>query len=220
MTARWVCARINLGEYVKDGADLVNLEDTSALTVDFRLPERYQSRIARRARRCRYSSMRCRANASTPRVQALDPLLDANGRSIAVRATMPAAAGDELRPGMFARVLTVFAVDEAALVVPEEAIVPQGGKQFVIRIETEGEGDAIKRLSRRTEVQLGVRRGAQVQVSSWPARRATPWWWRASSGCRKTAPRCGWSTWAVRLRRRLRGIRDRPSAAGCQHAAS
>jgi hypothetical protein len=37
---------------------------------------------------------------------------------------------------MFARVLTVFSVDESALVVPEEAIVPQGGKQFVIRIET------------------------------------------------------------------------------------
>jgi membrane fusion protein (multidrug efflux system) len=100
------------------------------------------------------------------RVQALDPLLDVDGRSIAVRATLAATAGKELRPGMFARVLTVFAVDEAALVVPEEAIVPQGGKQFVILIETEGEGDAVKRLSRRVEVQLGVRRGAQVQVTS------------------------------------------------------
>lgn len=100
------------------------------------------------------------------RVQALDPLLDADGRSIAVRATLPATAGKDLRPGMFARVLTVFAVDEVALVVPEEAIVPQGGKQFVVLIETEGEGDAAKRLSRRTEVRLGLRRGAQVQVTS------------------------------------------------------
>ncbi|MBC7918939.1 MAG: efflux RND transporter periplasmic adaptor subunit, partial [Rhodoferax sp.] len=31
---------INLGQYVGDGDDLVNLEDTSLLTVDFRLPER------------------------------------------------------------------------------------------------------------------------------------------------------------------------------------
>ncbi len=157
--------RINLGDFVKDGADLVNLEDTSALTVDFRLPERYQSRIAvGQTVQVQLDALPGKRFAA--RVQALDPLLDTDGRSIAVRATMPATSGDELRPGMFARVLTVFAVDEAALVVPEEAIVPQGGKQFVIRIETEGEGDAIRHLSRRTEVQLGVRRGAQVQVTS------------------------------------------------------
>jgi membrane fusion protein (multidrug efflux system) len=156
---------INLGEYVKDGADLVNLEDTSALTVDFRLPERYQSRIAI-GQPVQVLLDALPGKSFVARVQALDPLLDVDGRSIAVRATLAATPGSELRPGMFARVLTVFAVDEAALVVPEEAIVPQGGKQFVIRIETEGEGDAMKRLSRRTEVQLGLRRGAQVQVTS------------------------------------------------------
>ena len=37
---------INLGQYVGVGDDLVNLEDTSVLTVDFRLPERYQTRLA------------------------------------------------------------------------------------------------------------------------------------------------------------------------------
>jgi len=157
--------RINLGEYVKDGADLVNLEDTSALVVDFRLPERYQSRIAV-GQPVQVQLDALPGKSFVARVQALDPLLDVDGRSIAVRATLLATPGSELRPGMFARVLTVFAVDEAALVVPEEAIVPQGGKQFVIRIETEGEGDAIKHLSRRAEVQLGVRRGAQVQITS------------------------------------------------------
>ena len=37
---------VNLGDYVKDGADLVNLEDTSTLYVDFRMPERYQGQLA------------------------------------------------------------------------------------------------------------------------------------------------------------------------------
>ncbi|MDV7393408.1 efflux RND transporter periplasmic adaptor subunit, partial [Arthrospira platensis SPKY1] len=36
---------VNLGDFVREGAELVNLEDLSALMVDFRLPERYQSRI-------------------------------------------------------------------------------------------------------------------------------------------------------------------------------
>jgi membrane fusion protein (multidrug efflux system) len=30
-----------VGDYVKDGADIVNLEDLTSMSVDFRLPERY-----------------------------------------------------------------------------------------------------------------------------------------------------------------------------------
>jgi membrane fusion protein (multidrug efflux system) len=154
---------INLGEYVKDGADLVNLEDTSQLTVDFRLPERYQTRIATgQAVKVELDALPGRS--FNARVQAVDPLLDANGRSIAVRAVLPPTPASELRPGMFARVTTVFATNDAALVVPEEAIVPQAGKQYVVTLVQEGEGDGAKRVSRRVEVQLGVRRGAQVQI--------------------------------------------------------
>lgn len=155
---------INLGQYVKDGDPLVNLEDTSKLTVDFRLPERYQNRIAPG------QSVQVQLDALPgqryqARVLAVDPLLDANGRSIAVRAEMPASPGQELRPGMFARVLIVFSVNQNALVVPEEALVPQGGRQYVYVIDEQGQGDARKRTSRRVEVELGVRRGADVQIT-------------------------------------------------------
>jgi membrane fusion protein (multidrug efflux system) len=155
---------VNLGDYVKDGADLVNLEDTSQLTVDFRLPERYQTRIAA-GQPVEVELDALPGKRFSAKVQAVDPLLDANGRSIAVRAVLPPAPGGELRPGMFARVTTVFSTNAAALVVPEEAIVPQAGKQFVFRLLKEGEGDGAKLVSRRTEVQLGVRRGAQVQIT-------------------------------------------------------
>jgi membrane fusion protein (multidrug efflux system) len=155
---------VNLGEYVKDGADLVNLEDTSQLTVDFRLPERYQSRVAA-GQPVRVEIDALPGKSFNARVQAVDPLVDANGRSIAVRAVLPPSPGGDLRPGMFARVTTVFSVNDEALVVPEEAIVPQAGKQFVFRLLKEGEGDAAKLVSQRTEVQLGVRRGAQVQIA-------------------------------------------------------
>jgi len=153
----------NLGAYVKDGDALVNLEDTSALTVDFNLPERYQSRLAT-GQSVQVQLDALPGETFEARVLAVDPLLDANGRSIAVRAKMPSSRNGALRPGMFARVLTVFSVDDAALMVPEEAIVPQAGKQFVFRIEEEGEGDAKKLVSRRTEVEIGVRRGAEVQI--------------------------------------------------------
>lgn len=155
---------INLGQYVKDGDELVNLEDTTRLTVDFRLPERYQNQIAP-GQGVQVQLDALPGKRYDARVIAIDPLLDANGRSISVRAEMPAAPGDGLRPGMFARVLTVFSVNERALVVPEEALVPQGGRQFVYVLDEQGQGDARKRVSRRVEVELGVRRGAEVQIT-------------------------------------------------------
>jgi len=36
---------VDVGDYVKDGADLVNIEDLAALTVQFALPERYIDRL-------------------------------------------------------------------------------------------------------------------------------------------------------------------------------
>ena len=158
--------QINLGDFVRDGADLVNLEDLSVLQVDFRLPERYQPRLSV-GQPVDVLLDALPGLRFTATVQAVDPLVDADGRALLVRASLPTVGvegGAALRPGMFARVNVVFEVNEQALVVPEEAIVPQGEKHFVFRLEKEGEGDSARTVSRRTEVQLGIRRGAQVQV--------------------------------------------------------
>ena len=156
---------VNLGDYVKDGADLVNLEDSSSLYVDFRVPERFQGKLAT-GQRVKVELDALPGQVFQAKVQALDPLVDANGRSVAVRAVLPGVGQSPLRPGMFARTTTVFSVSDAALVVPEEAIVPQGGKQFVFVLDAQGEGDAKKLLSRKVEVKLGARNNAQVQLVS------------------------------------------------------
>jgi len=36
---------VNPGDYLKDGADVVNIEDIEAVFVDFRLPERFQAKV-------------------------------------------------------------------------------------------------------------------------------------------------------------------------------
>ncbi|MFZ9252758.1 MAG: efflux RND transporter periplasmic adaptor subunit, partial [Hylemonella sp.] len=36
---------INVGDYLKDGTDMVNIEDIDTLYVDYRLPERFQSQV-------------------------------------------------------------------------------------------------------------------------------------------------------------------------------
>ena len=254
---------INLGDFVKDGADLVNLEDTSSMYVDFRLPERFQGKL-KLQQPVELLLDAVPGRKFKARIEALDPLLDANGRSVGVRAVLPntmgeavappgaasggggrpasaplaaastpkarparppaarpnatpesgpvsraaspyealgcppdaitpsarpatpvAAAGRAapaggpapLRPGMFARVTAVFSVNEAALVVPEEAIVPQGGRQFVFKVVEPGAlppalaasapalAPDTKFVSQRQEVKLGARRAGKVEVT-------------------------------------------------------
>ncbi len=155
---------VNVGDYVKDGADLVNLEDLRTVYVDFRLPERYLPRL-KVGQASQVSLDALPGQRFAAEVVALEPQVDVNGRSVLVRATLDNPQG-LLRPGMFARVETVLATRSEALVVPEEALVPQGGKQFVIKVvdgAPQAEGRAA-RVSQRSEVEIGLRRDGKVEI--------------------------------------------------------
>jgi len=91
----------------------------------------------------------------------VDPLIDANGRSVGVRGCIDNRQL-QLRPGMFARVTSVFGEREQAKVIPEEAIVPLGGKFYVIRLQP-GATPAVQ-VSQRVEVKLGIRRPGKVEI--------------------------------------------------------
>ena len=94
-------------------------------------------------------------------VQAIDPLVDANGRSVGIRACID-NRHLQLRPGMFARITAVFGERDNARVIPEEAIVPQGGRQFVIRLVDGPDQDT--RIAQRVEVKVGIRRPGRVEI--------------------------------------------------------
>ena len=244
---------VNIGDYVKDGADLINLEDIGTLYVDFRLPERNQGKVvAGQVVELDIDAMPGRMFKA--KVEAVDPLIDVNGRSIGVRAVMANTAGEAslppgggkggpgapkgaapgagagpankagapvgggaarppaasapspmaapvavatplpsgcptntlasrvselpaaapsgpLRPGMFARVTAVFAFKPEALAVPEEAIVPQAGRQFVFKLVDPTTMENLgalppdtKWVSKRVEVSIGIRRPGQVEI--------------------------------------------------------
>lgn len=150
---------INEGDYVKDGADLVNLDDVSSVWVDFRLPERFLSRI-KTGQAVEISLDALPGRKLKAVVGALDSQLDANGRSVLVRARMANVDG-VLRGGMFARTRLVFSVREDALVVPEEALVPQGDKQYVIKVVS---GPGGGKVSQRIEARLGQRAKGKVEL--------------------------------------------------------
>lgn len=151
---------VNVGDYLKDGTDIVNLEDIDTVYVDYRLPERYQTQL-RPGQKATVELDALPGRRFEARVQAVDPLIDANGRSIGVRASI---TNQQLllRPGMFARVSTVFGVREKALVIPEEAIVPQAGRQFVMKLVPGPDNDTL--VSQRVPVKVGIRRPGQVEI--------------------------------------------------------
>jgi membrane fusion protein (multidrug efflux system) len=153
--------QVNVGDYVKDGADLVNIEDISSLWVDFRLPERFLSRV-KPGQDVEIGLDALPGRALKARIGALDSQLDAEGRSVLVRARLANPDG-MLRSGMFARARVVFSVRDDALVVPEEALVPLGNKQFVIKVVA---GAAGGKVSQRIEARLGQRAKGKVELLS------------------------------------------------------
>ncbi|MBI5255328.1 MAG: efflux RND transporter periplasmic adaptor subunit [Burkholderiales bacterium] len=150
---------VNVGDYVKDGADLVQIEDVSSVWVDFRLPERYLAQL-RSGQPVTVSLDSLPGKAYTARVEAVDAQLDASGRSLLVRARLTNAAGD-LRSGMFARARIVFGVHEDAVMVPEEALVPMGNQQYLIKVVDGPNGG---KLGQRVVARPGVRQAGRVEI--------------------------------------------------------
>lgn len=151
---------ISVGDYLKDGADIVNIEDLDAMYVDFRLPERFQTKI-RPGQTAVIDLDALPGQRFRAVIQAVDPLVDANGRSVGVRGCIDNRQM-HLRPGMFARVTPVFGVRDDARVIPEEAIVPQGGRQYVYKLVDGPDQDT--RIAQRVEVKVGVRQPGKVEI--------------------------------------------------------
>ncbi|MFM7531578.1 MAG: efflux RND transporter periplasmic adaptor subunit [Rubrivivax sp.] len=150
---------VNVGDYVKDGADLVTVEDLSSVWVDFRLPERFVARV-RTGQSVELVLDALPGRKFSARIDALDSQLDANGRSVLVRARLNNSDG-LLRSGMFARVRAVFEVRGKALVVPEEALVPVGERQFVFRVVDGPEGG---KVAQRVPVTVGMRMPGKAKI--------------------------------------------------------
>ena len=152
--------QINVGDYLKDGADMVNVEDIDAVLLDFRLPERFQTKI-RAGQKAQLTVDALPGRPFSAIIQAVDPLIEPNGRSVGVRGCIDNRQ-QQLRPGMFARVNAVFGSRENALVIPEEAIIPQGGRTFVVKI-VPGDKPEVK-VSERVAVKVGLRLPGKVEI--------------------------------------------------------
>ncbi len=181
---------VSVGDYIRDGQDIANLEALDPLKVDFRVPEIFLKQVA--------SGQSLQVNldafpnqAFEGKVLAINPLLDANGRSIVIRAVVKNADA-RLRPGMFARVRLLTSDVQDAMTIPEQALLPQGEEFYVYRV-IDGRAARIKvEIGQRREGvveifrgvakddviiiagQLKIRDGAQVKVAATPATAVSP----------------------------------------------
>ena len=85
----------------------------------------------------------------TGTVYAVEPMIDAAGRSIALRATIPNEDG-MLKPGYFARVNLLLESREGVLMMPEAAIMPQGEQAMVLPV-VEGKAQTFPSRSARVK---------------------------------------------------------------------
>ncbi|HUQ29346.1 MAG TPA: efflux RND transporter periplasmic adaptor subunit [Usitatibacter sp.] len=144
----------SVGDYVKEGQDIVNLESLDPLKADFRLPELALSQL-RSGQTLQVALDALPDKTYDGKVYAINPLIDANGRSIVIRAQVPNRDG-KLRPGMFARVRLFTSDNKDAIVVPEEALFPVGEDKYVYKV-VEGKAS-------RQRIEIGQRREGRVEV--------------------------------------------------------
>ena len=145
---------VSIGDYVREGADLVTLQAIDPLKVDFRVPETFMKQV-QVGQPVEVTLDALPGKTYEGRVFALDPLVDAAGRAIVIRAQVR-NQDTTMRPGMFARVTLITRDEKEALVLPEEALVPQGTEQFVFRVQD-------SRAS-RVKIETGARRDGKVEV--------------------------------------------------------
>lgn len=150
---------VDLGDYVKDGADIVKIEDLSALEVEFALPERYVART-KPGLPIELTLDAMPGSTFKGQVVAINSQVDANGRALLVRARVQ-NPGALLRPGMFARPRVIFAMREGAVAVPEEALVPLGERQFLFKVVDSPDG---RKVAQRQEARIGLRVPGKVEI--------------------------------------------------------
>lgn len=145
---------VSPGAYVKAGEDIVRLESTGNIKADFRIPELYMSRV----RPNQEISVRLDAYPGEEfggRVYAVEPVVDEQTRTLLMRARIP-NKGNKLKPGMFVRVVVTLENRPNAIIVPEQAIWPQGHDNFVFRV--------IDGKAALTKIQIGNRQPDRVEI--------------------------------------------------------
>lgn len=148
---------ISPGDYVSPQSVITTINDLSRLKVEFQVPERYLSKVARNTK---FEVRGVGGQESVPgEVYFVNSIIDRNTRSSEVKGFITGSTL-ALRAGMFALIEIVLEVRRGALTVPEGSIlVEQRGPQIITVSEQDGE-----KVANFVPVSLGLRSRGLVEV--------------------------------------------------------
>ncbi len=148
---------VSVGDYVTSSTRLTTLQTVDPQRAAFQVPERYAQRLDLGLEvTFRVAAVPDREFAGV--VDFVDPRVQLPGRTITVKARVP-NSDRMLRPGMFIEARLATEVRPQAVVVPEDAILPLQGADYVWTVTEEG-------TASRVQVGLGVRTPGYVEVLS------------------------------------------------------
>lgn len=164
-TGRLGLRLVNLGQIIRDGEAITNLQTLDPIYVNFSLP---QQRIPQLAigNVVRVTTDAAPGKTFEGKINAINPEVDMVTRNVRVQATITNEA-ETLRPGMFAKVAVVMPQREKVLAVPATAILhaPYGDSVFIVDEKKDEKTGAAQQVLRQQFVRLGSARGDFVNVT-------------------------------------------------------
>jgi membrane fusion protein (multidrug efflux system) len=157
--------QVNLGQYLRDGDPVVELQSLSPIYVNFDVPQQHVA-LLRVGRTVRITTGQAGGPTVTGRVTAINSVVNEATRNVQVQATLANADGT-LRPGMFAQTELVTGDSQPLITLPASAIsyAPFGDSVFIVTEMKSPNGQPYKGV-RQQFVKLGTTRGDQVAVLS------------------------------------------------------
>ncbi len=145
---------ISPGALIEPGTRITTLDDISYIKLFFSVPEVYLAKLQPglpvNTRTAAYPDKQF-----VGKIAAIDSRVDAGTRSVRVVGYVPNTEG-LLKPGLFINISLPLDVKQNAVLIPEEALLAQGRKQFVYLVE--------EQKAKLQEVQIGQRNGGEVEI--------------------------------------------------------
>ncbi len=157
--------RANLGQYLKSGDPIVQLQSLDPIYVNFDVPQQDLVRV-RTGGAVHVTAEGHPSIELTGRITAIDSVVDESTRNVRVQATLDNPRG-RLRPGMFVTARALLDAREQVIALPASAIsyAPYGDSVFIVE-DLKGPNGQAYRGVRQQFVKTGSARGDQIAVLS------------------------------------------------------
>jgi len=155
----------NLGQIMRSGEPIVELQALNPIYVDFSLPQQDLARLEQGST-VQVTNDVFPGEILSGTITAINPGVDPASRNIRIQATV-SNANEKLRPGMFVQVAVLLSKRNRVLIVPATAILyaPYGDSIFVVDKKTTKKNGKASFVLRKQVVRTGSTRGDFITVS-------------------------------------------------------